>query len=301
MKRIILKMGVLGVFCLVAGCSDDGSTSPLQPVADNDTEVSSSDKAVENSSSSAKPSSETSTTSSESKGDTPKDTVIHEKVILVDSAAIETSSYVSSGVFCWNAGCEKDFPESSSSAPKSSEDKIVFTESSASNDPPTVEGNTMKDNRDDKTYQLKSVGGKLWMAEDLAFDASNSMCFANKEENCTKYGRLYTYNAATRACPAGWRLPNREEAQAALNAEDFPWSYGGRCKGDSDCGFTGEMGFHWVDATPQNGDKNFDTNTGDSYTVIIVEKEPEYAGDNEQKFFQVDEKVKHFSVRCVQD
>ena len=26
-----------------------------------------------------------------------------------------------------------------------------------------------------------------------------------------------------------------------------------------------------------------------------------YAGDNEQKFFQVDSKSKHFSVRCVQE
>ena len=61
------------------------------------------------------------------------------------------------------------------------------------------------------------------------------------------------------------------------------------------------MGFHWTSATPQDGDKNFEENKGDSYAVIIVEKEPGYAGDNDQKFFQVDEKGKHFSVRCVQE
>ena len=54
-------------------------------------------------------------------------------------------------------------------------------------------------------------------------------------------------------------------------------------------------------AEPQDGDKNFDSNKGDKFAVIIVEKEPGYAGDDTQKFFQVDEKAKHFSVRCVQE
>jgi hypothetical protein len=62
------------------------------------------------------------------------------------------------------------------------------------------------------------------------------------------------------------------------------------------------MGFHWTSATPQSGDKNFDTNTGDSYTVIIVEKSPDYVKEEDNpKFFQVDSKTKRFSVRCVQD
>ncbi len=302
MKRIILKMGVLGVFCLVAGCSDDGSTSPLQPVADNDTEVSSSNEAVANSSSSSAKPSESTTPSSESGSKTPADpTVIHEQVVITDSGAILNVTYPSSAVvFCWTEGCEAKYASSSSTAPKSSEDKIVFTESSASNEPPTIEGNTLKDNRDGKSYQLKSVGGKMWMAEDLNFETGNSMCFGGDNDNCAKYGRLYTFAAATRVCPGGWRLPNREEAQTVLNDEAYPWSYSGRCK-DGECGFTGDMGFHWTSATPQEGDKNFDSNKGDSYAVIIVEKEPEYAGDGDQKFFQVDSKIKFFSVRCVQE
>ena len=297
MKRIILKMGVLGVFCLIAGCSDDGSTSPLQPVADNDTE-SSSDKAVDNSSSGTKPSSASSKNSSDSKSsDTSK---VHEQVIVTDSGEVATS-YVSSGVFCWTAGCEAQYASSSSAAPQSSE-TITITVSSSSAVPPTVTATQMVDNRNNKTYRLENVAGKLWMAEDLNFETANSMCFDSDNANCNKYGRLYTYSAATRACPDGWRLPNRDEAQAVINAEDFPWSYSGRCKGDNDCDFTDKMGFHWTSATAQEGDKNFDSNKGDSYAVIIVEKEPEYAGEGaDQKFFQVDSKTKFFSVRCVQE
>ena len=61
------------------------------------------------------------------------------------------------------------------------------------------------------------------------------------------------------------------------------------------------MGFHWTTGTPESNDKSFDKNGGTSGALIIVEKDPEYANDEELKFFQVDQKTKRFSVRCVQD
>jgi uncharacterized protein (TIGR02145 family) len=300
MKRIILKMGVLGVFCLVAGCSDDGSTSPLQPVADNETE-SSSDKAVDNSSSGTAPSSASSTNSSASKeGDSQDTSVVHQQVVITDSGTVEGSTYISSGVFCWTEGCEAKYASSSSAAPQSSEGKIVITESSSSAaPPPVVEGNTLKDNRNGKSYKLQNVAGKMWMAQDLNYERSGSMCFNNEDANCTKYGRLYTFSSAQEACPAGWRLPNRNEAQAVINDESFPWSYSGRCK-TGECDFTEKMGFHWTSATPQDGDKNYGEKTGE-IAVIIVEKNPDsdYAAEP-ANFFQVDCQAKLFSVRCVE-
>ena len=289
MKRIILKMGVLGVFCLVAGCSDDGSTSPLQPIADNDTEVSSSDKAVESSSSSAKSSDKSS--SSESKGSTPKDTVIHEKVIVVDTAAVATSTYISSGVFCWNAGCEKDFPESSSSAPKSSEEKIVFTESSASNDPPTIEGNTMKDNRDDKVYKIQSIAGKMWMAENLNYETSNSFCSTEGgEDHCAKYGRYYVYASAQRACPEGWRIPTVAEVNAAdAEVPHEWWSVGGRFKlADgkvTEFGLENEQGYIWIQAEGENN----------SFRV------KNYNDSDDHELQHSDGAERAYNVRCVQN
>ena len=90
------------------------------------------------------------------------------------------------------------------------------------------------------------------------------------------------------------------KAQAVIDDESFPWSYSGRCK-EGNCDFTKKMGFHWTSATPQSSDKNYGEKTGE-IGVIIVEKEPEYAGSEENiKFFQVDEKSKFFSVRCVQE
>ena len=39
----------------------------------------------------------------------------------------------------------------------------------------------------------------------------DTWCFEEKEDNCNKYGRLYTWEAANTACPNGWRLPTDDE------------------------------------------------------------------------------------------
>ncbi|MDR1829330.1 MAG: hypothetical protein LBQ76_01020, partial [Candidatus Fibromonas sp.] len=43
------------------------------------------------------------------------------------------------------------------------------------------------------------------------FAANSSVCYNNKPENCAKYGRLYDWNTAKKACPAGWHLPSDSE------------------------------------------------------------------------------------------
>lgn len=295
MKKYVLFVGVLGVFSLFAGCTD--TDTGLDPIDDGGVAEESSSSGKASSGDKEKSSSSVKSGSSSKQSSSSKDTTtIHQQVI--DSSDTGPLTYPSSGIFCWNAGCESEFGSSSSAAPSSSE-SIIIALSSESTEPPTVNGNTLVDNRDHQTYQLKSVGGKLWMAQDLNYEKSGSMCFNNENSNCNKYGRLYTFNAAQTACPAGWRLPNRNEAQAVINNESFPWSYSGRCK-TGECDFTEKMGFHWVDTEPQSGDKNYGEKTGE-IAVIIVEKEPEYAGSDTQKFFQVDEKDKYFSVRCVQE
>jgi len=50
------------------------------------------------------------------------------------------------------------------------------------------------------------------MAQNLNFvPANGSVCHGDKESNCDKYGRLYNWDAAMKACPAGWRLPTVDE------------------------------------------------------------------------------------------
>jgi len=57
-------------------------------------------------------------------------------------------------------------------------------------------------------------GGLTWMTQNLNIDVPDSWCYDDEPANCSKYGRLYTWEAAKRACASlgqGWRLPTDEE------------------------------------------------------------------------------------------
>ena len=65
-----------------------------------------------------------------------------------------------------------------------------------------VQYDEITDARDGQKYRVREIGGVVWMAENLRFNANGSWC-----EKCERYGRLYTWDAAVSACPDGWMLP----------------------------------------------------------------------------------------------
>ena len=46
------------------------------------------------------------------------------------------------------------------------------------------------------------------MADNMNLDVKGSHCYNDDKENCKKFGRLYTYEAAKTVCPEGWTLPS---------------------------------------------------------------------------------------------
>ena len=71
---------------------------------------------------------------------------------------------------------------------------------------------TVKDLRDGQTYATVNIGGRVWMAENLNYETETSVVFPEYDgKSREKYGRLYTWDDAMKACPSGWRLPSEDD------------------------------------------------------------------------------------------
>ena len=108
----------------------------------------------------------------------------------------------------------------SDNAPEANVPAAAEEANSVKQDNPTE--NSLTDSRDGKKYKTVNVGGKVWMAENLNFKSADSWCYDNSEQNCNEYGRLYSWNAARKACPSGWRMASDSEwGSVAGNSTSF--------------------------------------------------------------------------------
>jgi uncharacterized protein (TIGR02145 family) len=171
-------------------------------------------------------------------------------ILLIGAIGVQTISCGGdSGTNSNNDGDSSSSVESSSSSantPSSSSvsessSSVVPSSSSAAGEPceDFVEGTTRLhegkekaqfcDKRDGTKYVYVTIGEQIWMAENLNFNASGSVCYNEEPANCEIYGRLYDWITAMvlgdkcydelclyqdkhrGICPEGWYVPDDTE------------------------------------------------------------------------------------------
>lgn len=82
---------------------------------------------------------------------------------------------------------------------------------------PAISYGEMTDSRDGQVYKTVVIGEQTWMAENLNFKTEDSYCYNDSTKYCDKYGRLYTWEDAKKACPEDWHLPTKAEYDVLIS------------------------------------------------------------------------------------
>jgi len=139
---------------------------------------------------------------------------------------------------------------------------------------------SLTDSRDKKTYKIIKIGNQnWWMAENLNYETkSGSWCYENKADSCKKYGRLYDWVTAKTVCPAGWRLPFRDEWYGLIMLADGSENAGSKLKSNSG----------WNDYCDSAGEDRtcFDGGGSDNYGFSAL---PGGRGSSDGGFYDVGE------------
>jgi uncharacterized protein (TIGR02145 family) len=169
------------------------------------------------------------------------------------------------------------------------------------------------DERDGKRYKtVKMPDGKTWMAQNLNYRTDSSWCWGNDTTYCDKYGRLYAWNAAKKACPAGYHLPSRVDWNRLVAAAGGTSKAGkkliSKSGWDKNGNSTDDYGFSAMPGGRRDSDDSDSTfyyvgNFG--YWWTATENGDDYAYFQLMHYSHVDELNNHkgygFSVRCVAD
>jgi uncharacterized protein (TIGR02145 family)/uncharacterized repeat protein (TIGR02543 family) len=165
------------------------------------------------------------------------------------------------------------------------------------------------------SYESVTIGEKKWMKKNLNIEIADSWCYENSVDSCAKYGRLYTWEAAKKACPNGWRLPTNDDWGALVTAAGG-WQIAGKAL-KSQSGWNDYIGKsgngtddHGFSALPGGGHGSgggfYGTGLyGNWWTAtegsggLAYRRDMDYGNDYVYEHY--DNKSNGFSVRCVKN
>ena len=210
----------------------------------------------------------------------------------------------------------------------------------------------MTDSRDGQTYKTVTIGTQTWMAENLNYaytdvpykrldytSDSTSWCYKDDANNCSKYGRLYTWAAAMDSvgtwstngmgcgynktcsptypvrgvCPEGWHLPTRAEFETLFTAVGGKSIAGQKLK--STTGWTAYSGIINEDAfafsaLPAGNKDDIGNYNFEGYSALFWSSTENYSGNayfmylnysSDGAYLDYDYKFNGRSVRCLKD
>ena len=173
----------------------------------------------------------------------------------------------------------------------------------------TVKG-TFTDPRDGKVYKTVEINDQVWMAENMNFDCEGSKCYS-PPKNAEKYGRLYDWETAKKACPPGWHLPSNEEWDGLVDFAGGKDTAGKKLKAKSGWNENGNgtdsYGFSALPGGYGVSDSFFDDvgDGGNWWSATEDDSDDAYCRnmnyDNSLVGRDYYDKSLLFSVRCVQD
>ena len=145
----------------------------------------------------------------------------------------------------------------------------------------------------------------------LNYKTDASYCYGDESSNCTKYGRLYMWDAAKTACPAGWRLPTIAEFKALYTNVGGQFTAGTKLKSTSDwnggCNGSDDYSFSALPAGYRRHDGKYYGEISFAFFWSSTEYNSDHADHIKLKYYDYSayldfsDKDDGFSVRCVKD